>query len=163
MNQIVQTKSYETKKGEELLHEKIRILKDKARKIIEDIAHARSFGDLSENAEYHEAKKLQNKYSAELEQLTQYIKNLHVVESHECDENSVSMGATVHILDCNTEKKKVYKIVGFYEANVDEGLIFYNSPLGKVLFGKKLNDEFEFKPNPNKDFFYKIINIAYDK
>jgi transcription elongation factor GreA len=162
MNQITSTKNYETKNGEQLLHEKIKVLKDKARKIIEDIAHARSFGDLSENAEYHEAKKLQNKYSAELEQLTQYLKNLHVVEKNECDENSVSLGATVHILDCDTNQKKVYKIVGFYESNVDEGLIFYNSPIGKILFAKKLNDEFEFRPNPNREFYYRIVKISYD-
>ena len=163
MDKTTNIKSYETKDGEQLLHKKIKIVKDKARKIIEDIAHARSFGDLSENAEYHEAKKLQNTYSAELEQLTQYMKNLHVVDKNECDETSVSLGATVHIVDCKTNKEKIYKIVGFYESNVDEGLIFYNSPLGKALFGKKLNDDFEFKPNSNNEFHYKITKIIYDE
>lgn len=162
MNTMTHVKNYETKKGEQLLHEKIRILREKAVKIIEDIAHARSFGDLSENAEYHEAKKLQNKYSAELEQLTQYVKSLHVVDTNECDKNSVSIGATVHILDCDSDKEKIYRIVGFHESNVDEGLIFYNSPLGKALSGRKLNDEFEFKPNPNKEFYYRIVKIIYE-
>jgi transcription elongation factor GreA len=163
MNQIINAKNYETKVGKQILQEKIRVLKDKARKIIEDIAHARSFGDLSENAEYHEAKKLQNKYSAELEQMTQYMKNLHVVEKNECDETSVSLGATVYLLDCDSGSEKKYKIVGFHESNVDEGWIFYASPLGKALFGRKINDEFEFKPNPNKEFYYRIMKIIYEE
>ncbi len=157
------SKVYETKNGAQLLNEKIRDLKEKAVKIIADIAHARSFGDLSENAEYHEAKKMQNKYSAELEQLTDYSKRLHIVEKNECDKNSISIGALIHLLDCDTDEVKIYKIVGFYESNADNGLIFYNSPLGRVLMGKKLNDEIEFKPNPKKELYYKIIKIIYEE
>jgi transcription elongation factor GreA len=154
-------KNYETKQGEKLLHEKLSKLKEQAVKIIDEIAYAKSFGDLSENAEYKEAKEVQKKLSQQLSELTEYKNNLCVVDPENCNVDQISIGATVYLLNLDTDEKKVYKIVGMCESDASNGLIYYQSPLAKALFGKKVGDEIEFKPSKDHDFYYEVIDIKY--
>ena len=155
------SKNYETRHGEKLLYDKLTKLKEQAVNIIEAIAEAKAHGDLSENAEYKEAKEIQKDLSKKLIELTEYKSNLCVVDLENCNTEKISIGATVHLLNVDTEEKKVYKIVGLHESDATNGKIYYQSPLAKALLGKKIGDEIEFKPSKDHDFCYEILNIQY--
>jgi transcription elongation factor GreA len=157
-------KYYETKRGEKIVNKLLDDLTKQALQVVKDIEYAKSFGDLSENAEYKEAKDMQREVSRKLIELTECKRNLHVVDIKNANCNQVSICATVHLLDLDTDEEKIYTIVGLQEADASKLLISYTSPLAKALMGKKLNDEIEFKPSPTaqKTFYYKVIKILYN-
>lgn len=156
-------KFYETKRGAKLLSETIANLKLRAVEIVPEIARARDFGDLSENAEYKEAKEMQKKISADLVKLMEYEQKLTVVDSSKVNPERVSICSTVHLLDLETDEEKSYTIVGIQEADASKCLISYTSPIAKSLMGKKLGEELEFRPPESKNvFYYKITQILYE-
>jgi transcription elongation factor GreA len=129
-------------------------------KIINDIAEARMHGDLSENAEYHAAREKQSFTEAKISELDYKILRSEVIDVSKIQGSSIKYGATVKLLDEETEKEVVYKIVSEYEANVAEHLISISSPLAKALLGKKEGDSLEFK-TPKGLRYYEVLSIAY--
>ena len=113
------------------------------REVTEHLQVARSFGDLSENAEYDAAKEEQAKLEAEIEQLDYQIRNARIVTEEELNLGKVNLGLTVTIKDLATKEVFDYKIVGITESDPLEGLISNESPVGKALMGKSKGDKIE--------------------
>ena len=113
------------------------------REVTEHLQIARSFGDLSENAEYDAAKEEQAKLEAEIEQLDYQIRNARIVTEEELNQGKVNLGLTVIIKDLATKEVFDYKIVGITESDPLEGLISNESPVGKALMGKSKGDKIE--------------------
>ncbi len=130
-----------TKKGLEEAKEKLEILKTVTRKeVSEKIKEARSFGDLSENAEYDEAKNEQAEVEAEIMKLEEMIKYAKIVDNDTVSD-AVTPGSTVTIFDIEENEELVYTIVGTMEADLASGKISYESPVGAALLNKKVGDE----------------------
>ena len=115
----------------------------KRKEIINAIEVARGFGDLSENAEYTEARNDQAKNEAEITRLKALIENAVVVSENEINTDNVSVGTTVKYVNVNTGKESEYGIVDADEANPLEGLISNESPIGMALLGHKVGDTVE--------------------
>ena len=113
------------------------------REVTEHLQVARSFGDLSENAEYDAAKEEQAKLEAEIEQLDYQIRNARIVTEEELNAGRVNLGLTVTIKDLKTKEVFDYKIVGITESDPLEGLISNESPVGSALMGKQKGDKIE--------------------
>ena len=108
--------------------------------IIKAIAEARELGDLSENAEYHAAREQQGFIQGRIQELDDIISRAEVIDTSSIKSETIIFGATVHLLNLDSDEKQVYQIVGEHEADLEKKLISYTSPLGKALIGKKIND-----------------------
>jgi transcription elongation factor GreA len=106
-------------------------------RIIEQIAEARSHGDLSENAEYHAAKEQQSHNEGVINELEDKLARADVIDVSKLSGDTIKFGATVTLVDEDTEQKKVWQIVGEPEADAKKGRISITSPLGRALIGKK--------------------------
>jgi transcription elongation factor GreA len=145
-----------TKEGyEKLKNELENLLKVKRPEIAKRIETAKELGDLSENAEYHEAKDSQAFNDGRIMEIQAILKNVKIVDSNG-SKNEVSMGSTVEV-KFNGEKRE-FKIVSFNEADPSEGLISNESPLGLAFLGRKKGDEVEVN-TPKGIIKYKILNI----
>lgn len=107
-------------------------------KIIQAIAEARAHGDLSENAEYHAAKEQQALNEGRIAELESVITRADVIDASKLSGDTIKFGATVTIVDVDTEEKKVWQIVGEQEADAKAGRISIASPLARALIGKKV-------------------------
>ena len=146
-----------THKGIQELEEKLDYLKTVRRKeIAEEIKVARSFGDLSENAEYDEAKNEQAKIEGEIAQLEEMLKNAVVAD--ETDENTVSVGKFVTLKDEEYGDEKEYQIVGTAEANIFENKIPNESPVARAIMGKTAGETVDVE-TPGGMVKYTIVNI----
>lgn len=126
--------------GYQRLKEELHRLKTKDRPaIIKEIAAARGHGDLKENAEYHAAREKQGMLEARIGDLENLLAAAEVI-SHKEHPGKVVFGATVTLLDLNLEIKKIYQIVGKFEADIKLGKIPFSSPIAKALIGKKKGD-----------------------
>ena len=115
-----------------------------------DISQARSYGDLSENSEYDEAKNEQAKLAARAFELEELIKNAHVVDDSEIDSSVVSVGSIVEVHNRERAKDITYHIVGSYETDPANGKISDQSPIGLALLGARAGDEIGVElPNGN--------------
>ncbi|AQS41673.1 MAG: Transcription elongation factor GreA [Candidatus Tokpelaia hoelldobleri] len=133
-----------TKNGFEQLKEELRWRQQEERpRIIEAIAEARSHGDLSENAEYHAAKEAQSLNEGRVNVLEDYIARAEVIDIAKLAGDKIKFGATVTIIDEETEDKRIYQIVGDQEADVKQGRISVSSPIAKALIGKSEGDTIE--------------------
>lgn len=150
-----------TQEGKEKLEKELDVLiHEKRAEASEKIKIARGFGDLSENAEYDEAKEEQAKIEARILELEQQLKNVEIIQDNKnSKDKTVSIGDTVEIEDINRKKDLVLKIVGTLEADVASGKISNESPLGKALLNSKEGEVVEFKNNTNK-LQYKINKIV---
>lgn len=110
------------------------------KEIADKIKEAREQGDLSENAEYDAAKEEQRAMEARIEEIEEIIKNAEIIDESVIDRDIVSIGSTVRFLDVMLNEEEVYKIVGSTEANLLEGKISNESPVGKALLGHKKDD-----------------------
>lgn len=134
-----------TRDGYEKMTEELNYLKREALpEVIEAIATAREFGDLSENAEYHAAKDKQGFIRAKITDLQVKIGQAQVIEPPVPD-GKVVFGCRVTILDLDTDKEYTYRMVGPFESNAEVGDISIASPLGKALVGKEEGDEVSFQ------------------
>ena len=106
-------------------------------RIIEHIAEARSHGDLSENAEYHAAKEDQSHNDGRIAELEDKLARADIIDISKLSGDTVKFGATVTLVDEDTEKKAVWQIVGEVEADAKKGRISITSPLARALIGKK--------------------------
>jgi transcription elongation factor GreA len=129
--------------------------------IIKLIAEARAHGDLSENAEYHAAREKQGFVEAKISELEDKIARSEVIDVSKIQGNEIKYGATVQLVDEETEDRSLYTIVGEYEADVSAGLISISSPLAKALLGKAKGDAFEFH-TPKGIKYYEILSVKYN-
>ena len=125
----------------EELQEELNYLKTvREREVAEQIKEARSFGDLSENSEYDEAKNEQGKLYSRIAEVEAILANYVVIEETPVSENGVSLGSQVTVKDVETDDVDTYRIVGSQEADPMNGLISEDSPFGKALIGHVLGD-----------------------
>ena len=137
-------KQHYTEEGYRALVEEFEYLKNVRRREVKDaLALARSYGDLSENSEYDEAKDEQAKVEGRINELDSLIKNAVVVHDAEVDESIISVGAHIKVYDETFDEELEYNIVGSNEANAFIGNISDQSPIGSALIGKRVDDEVE--------------------
>ncbi|KKC25882.1 transcription elongation factor GreA [Sphingomonas sp. SRS2] len=145
--------------GQKMLTEELARLKAERPLIIDAIEEARAHGDLSENAEYHAAKERQGQIEASIGDIEDRLSRAQVIDPRDLSGDKIVFGATVTLLD-DDEKPIRYQIVGQTEANAKDGKISYNSPLGRALIGKKVDDEVEVTV-PSGDRFYVVSKIEF--
>ena len=129
-------------------------------RIIQAIAEARSHGDLSENAEYHAAKEAQGHNEGRIAELEDRLARAEVIDVSKLSGNSVMFGATVTVVDEDTEEEKRYQIVGENEADVRSGKVSITSPIARALIGKKIGDTVEVN-TPGGGKSYEVVNVAF--
>jgi transcription elongation factor GreA len=133
-----------TRAGYKWLEDEIRRLKNEERPaIIQAISEARTHGDLSENAEYHAAKERQGWIEGQIVELEDRYSRAQVIDVSKLNGKSVIFGATVTLIDEETDKKRAWQIVGDYEADVKIGKISISSPMARAMIGKSKGDTFE--------------------
>jgi len=149
-----------TKKGFAKLDAELKHLKSQARpNVIRAIAEAREHGDLSENAEYHAAREQQSHIEGRIAELEGIIGRADVIDITRMS-GAIKFGATVKLVDEDTEQEKTYQIVGEAEADIENGLLNIKSPLARALIGKEAGDSVEVKtPGGVKD--YEILDVSY--
>ena len=151
-----------TPQGLEKLKKELEELKNIRRpKIIKSIAEARSHGDLKENAEYHAAKEEQAKIESRVIEINDLIARANVIDVTKLEKkDNVIFGSTVYLINLESNKKKVYKIVGKDEADIAKNYIYFRSPIGKALIGKKKKELVEvITPSGEKNF--EITEVKY--
>ena len=144
------------------LKEELENLKNiKRPKIVAAIAEARSHGDLKENAEYHAAKEQQAQLEGRVVSINDIIARANVIDVTKMENTgNVIFGATVSVLDLENKKKIKYKIVGKDEADISKDLIYFRSPIGKSLIGKKKDDLVSVN-TPSGERNFEIIDVQY--
>ena len=147
--------------GYERLVDELKHLKTVKRpQVIRAIAEAREHGDLSENAEYHAARDRQGFIEGRLAELEDKLSRAEVIDVSSLKGGVVRFGATVRIIDEDTDAKTTYQIVGADEADIGSGLLSVISPLARALIGKKKGDAAEVS-TPGGHKFYEIVSVRY--
>jgi transcription elongation factor GreA len=150
-----------TKQGLTRMEEELKHLKSVARpEVIRAISQARDHGDLSENAEYHAARERQSFIEGRLAELEDKIARSEVIDVTTLSGKTVKFGATVTIVDEDTEEKLTYQLVGEVEADVKSGRLAINSPLGRALIGKSVGEAVDVI-TPNGDKMYEILKVKF--
>lgn len=151
------TREYITKeRAEDLKAELIELSSVKRKEIIESLEYAKSLGDLSENAEYQQAREAQAMLEERIQEINRTLKDAEIVSKKKTD--TAGIGCKVEVKKKGDTKSKEYILVGEGEANMSLGKISYQSPLGEALFGAKKGDSVTFK-SPAGSIEYKIIDI----
>ena len=150
-----------TPAGHMALHEEHqrRVSQDRPR-IIQAIAEARSHGDLSENAEYHAAKEQQSHNEGRIQELESLLALADIIDVSKLSGSTVKFGATVKIIDEDTDTEKTYQIVGDPEADASAGRISLSSPLARAMIGKEVGDTIEVSA-PGGARSFEILDIRY--
>ena len=150
-----------TRKGYEKLEREIKQLKSVERPaVIEAISTAREFGDLSENAEYHAARDKQSFIEGRILDLEDKFSRAEIIDTSKLKADSVKFGATVKLIDDDTEEESTYHIAGEYEADISKSRISTKSPLAKALIGKAIGDIVEVS-TPKGDKAFEILDISF--
>lgn len=150
-----------TKAGFQQLKEELRWRQqDERPRIIEAIAEARAHGDLSENAEYHAAKEAQSLNEGRIHEVEDYVARANVIDITKLSGDKIVFGATVTLIDEETEEERVYQIVGDQEADVKKGRISISSPIARALIGKSIGDTIEVNA-PGGARSYEIIDLKF--
>jgi transcription elongation factor GreA len=150
-----------TANGFDSLKEELRWRQQEERpRIIEAIAEARSHGDLSENAEYHAAKEAQSLNEGRIGELEDLVARAEVIDVSKLSGDKIKFGATVVLVDEDTEQKKTYQIVGDMEADVKSGRISISSPIARALIGKGVGDAIEVNA-PGGARGYEIVKVQW--
>jgi len=151
-----------TSQGLEKLKKELDELKNiKRPKIVEAIADARGHGDLKENAEYHAAKEEQSKVESRINEINDLIARANIIDVTKLEKkDNVIFGSTVHLIDLEINIKKTYKIVGKDEADITKNYIYFRSPVGKALIGRKKKETITVTtPAGEKNF--EILEVKY--
>ena len=150
-----------TIKGFATLEEELRHRQQVERpRIIQAISEARSHGDLSENAEYHAAKETQAMNEGRILELESLISRAEVIDVSKLNGNRVKFGATVKLIDEDTEEEKTYQIVGEPEADVRSGRVSVTSPIARALMGKTVGVTVEVN-TPGGGKSYEIVGMLF--
>jgi len=149
-----------TRQGFAKLDAELKHLKSEARpKVIRAIAEAREHGDLSENAEYHAAREQQSHIEGRIAELEGIIGRADVIDITKMS-GPIKFGATVRIVDEDSDEEKTYQIVGEAEADIENGRLNIRSPLARALIGKEPGDSVEVKtPGGTRD--YEVLDVRY--
>jgi len=129
-------------------------------RIIEAISEARTHGDLSENAEYHAAKEAQSLNEGRVNELEDLVARAEVIDVSKLSGDKVKFGATVVLIDEDTEEKRTYQIVGDQEADVKSGRISISSPIARALIGKEVGEAIEVIA-PGGARGYEILQVRF--
>jgi len=129
-------------------------------RIVDAIAEARAHGDLSENAEYHAAKEAQSHNEGRIAELEDKLSRAEVIDVTKLDGDIIKFGATVSLIDEDTEEEKKYMIVGDVEADVKQNRISISSPIARALIGKSVGDSVEVAA-PGGARSYEITEVQY--
>jgi transcription elongation factor GreA len=150
-----------TREGYQALDVELRRLKTEERpSIIAAISEARDHGDLSENAEYHAAKERQSFVEGRIAELDDKLARAEVIDISRLSGNTVRFGATVTLIDEDTEQEAIYKIVGEDEADVKAGKVSIASPIARALMGKESGDSIEVVA-PGGHRSYEIMKVEW--
>ncbi|MFT5280872.1 MAG: transcription elongation factor GreA [Flavobacteriaceae bacterium] len=151
-------KEYITKEQHQDLQVELNtLIKVKRREVLEALEHAKSLGDLKENAEYHQAREDQGKLEDRVREIEYILKNAEIVTRHKS--TVVEVGSTLVIRKKGTRTDREFTLVGSGEADMAVGKLSYKSPLGLALMGHVKDDEIEFQ-TPTEKCFYKIISLS---
>lgn len=150
-----------TLSGYNKLKEEVRYLKNIERpQIVEAIANARALGDLSENAEYHSAKERQGLVESRISDLEDKLSKAQVIDVSNIKSDLIKFGATVEIVDNDSDVNSKFQIVGSDEADIKNGFLPITSPIARALIGKRIDDVVEVN-TPNGLKSYTILSIKY--
>ena len=147
--------------GLSALEDELRTLKAVERPaIIRAIAEARAHGDLSENAEYHAARERQSFIEGRIAELEEIVSAVEVINPAALSGDTVKFGATILLVDEDTDQEVSYQIVGLYEADIKQSKLSITSPLAKALISKRVGETVSV-PAPGGDRSYEILKISY--
>ena len=149
-----------TRRGHTSLNDELKILKSVERPaIIKAIAEAREHGDLSENAEYHSAREKQSFIEGRIKEVEGILSLAEVIDPASLS-GAIKFGATVTVVDEDTDEEKTYQIVGEPEADIEGGRLNIKSPLARALIGKEEGDSVEVR-TPGGEKSYEILDIKF--
>ena len=151
-----------TKNGVKKLQDELSSLTgSKRQEVIKAIAEARAHGDLKENAEYHAAKEEQSHNEGRIQEIQSVLANAEIIDIRDIQhDDKVVFGCTVKLNDLESDEEKIFKIVGHEEADIENNLLSYKSPVAKELIGKVKND-FVMVSTPKGEKSYEIKEILY--
>ncbi len=149
-----------TRRGYEALDAELKQLKSSDRPaVIRAIAEAREHGDLSENAEYHAAREKQSFIEGRIKELESILGRAEVIDPTRL-QGSIKFGATVTVVDEDTEEERTYQIVGEAEADIERGLLNIRSPLARALIGREPGDSIEVR-TPGGERNYEVVSVEF--
>ncbi len=149
-----------TRAGHTALDQELKTLKTVERPaVIRAIAEAREHGDLSENAEYHAARERQSFVEGRIKELEGLLSRAEVIDPARLS-GAIKFGATVTLVDEDSDEERTYQIVGEAEADIERGLLNIRSPLARALIGKDAGDSVEVR-TPGGDKSYEVLSIRY--
>ncbi len=150
-----------TPQGKKKLEEEIKNLKTVERpRVIQAIAEARAHGDLSENAEYDAAKEKQSFIEGRIKEIDDKLARAQVIDYLQLKTEKIVFGATVELLDVDSEEKRTYQIVGVDEADIKEGRLSIESPVARQLLNKSAGDVVTVRV-PKGEVEYEILSVKY--
>jgi transcription elongation factor GreA len=129
-------------------------------RIVQAISEARAHGDLSENAEYHSAKEAQSHNEGRIVEIEDMLQRAEVIDVSKLSGSTIKFGATVTLIDEDTDQEKAFQIVGESEADVKAGKVSITSPTARALIGKKVGDSVEVN-TPGGGKSYEILQVVY--
>ena len=149
-----------TPKGSDKLKQELARLKEERPKISREIGVAREHGDLSENAEYHAAKERQGMVEARIKDIEDKLSRAEVIDPVSLSGDRIRFGATVQLLNIDSDDEVTYQIVGAEEADIDQGTISVSAPLARALIGKEVGDEVKVELPAGKRS-YEILSVEF--
>ncbi len=150
-----------TANGFEMLEAELKDLKANARpNVIQAIATAREHGDLSENAEYHAAKEQQSHIEGRIAELEDKLGRCEIIDVAAMSGRTIKFGATVLLVDEDTDEETTYQIVGEDESNIEEGRISISAPLARALINKEQGDSIEVT-TPGGSKAYEVLDVKF--
>ena len=160
---MAEMKNY-TQAGYDALQKELDFLKNVRREEVKnEVAKARSYGDLSENSEYDEAKNEEAKVEMRIHELEEMISLAHVIDESEIDHTRVSVGAIVEVENAETKVKDTYHIVGSYEADPLEGKISDQSAIGAGLLGAQAGNKVSIDLPNGKTLILNVLSVSRAK
>jgi transcription elongation factor GreA len=124
------------------------------------IAEARAHGDLSENAEYHAAKERQGMNEARIKEIEDRLSRAEIIDPAKLSGDKISFGATVKLVNTETEEEVTYRLLGADEADINQGSISITSPMARSLLGKEVGDEVKIR-TPAGERVYEVLEVAF--
>lgn len=150
-----------TKEGYQALQDELKqLIKEERPKVIEDIAEARSHGDLKENAEYHAAREKQGFVEGRIQRINYILANTEAIDVSNIDSDSIRFGATVTYEDVDSGEETTWQVVGEEETNIQKKKISILSPIAKALMGKEEGDEVLIR-TPKGEIEVEIVSVEY--
>ena len=150
-----------TATGFQRLQEELKHLKGSERPaVIRQIAEARDHGDLSENAEYHAARERQSFIEGQIGEIEDRISRAEIIDPAKLSGSNIKFGATVTLVDEDTDEEATYQLVGEFEADITKRLLSITSPLARALIGKQVGDNIEVT-TPGGSKAYEVLKVEF--